>query len=62
MSGIQASDAAGEIDQAIAIDVFDDRAFGFGDKYRRGVKSALRHGRVTALHQLLRTRSWNRGA
>ncbi len=62
MSGVEAADATGEIDQAVAVDVFHDRAFGFGDKNRRGVISRLHDGGVAPLHQRLRTRPGNGSA
>ena len=44
MSHIEAPDASGKIDEDVAIDVFQQRAFGPGDIDRRGVREAARNG------------------
>ena len=45
MAGVQAADTAGEIDEAIAVHIFEHSAFGFRDKHRSGVGNsrAARH-------------------
>src|SRR5204863_6592522 len=55
MSSIQASNAAREIDQAIAVDIFDHRSVSLCDEDGGRVEASLRHGGVAALHQLART-------
>jgi hypothetical protein len=62
VSGIEAADAAREVDEAIAIDIFDDRAFRLRDENGRGVIGSLHDGSITALHQGLRTRAGNGSA
>ena len=53
MPGVKASDAAGEVDHPVAIDVFDDRAFRLVDKDRSGMKCPLHHRGIAPLHQRL---------
>jgi hypothetical protein len=62
MSGVEAADAARKVDQAIAVDIFDDPTFGLGNKNRGGVIGRLHNGSIAPLHQRLRARSRNRGA
>ena len=49
MSHIEAPDASGEIDEGVAIDVFQQRAFRPGDIDRRGVREAARNGLLAPL-------------
>ena len=44
MADVEASDAAGEIEVAIAIDVFEPRVFGLGDVDRCAVRKSAGHG------------------
>jgi hypothetical protein len=53
MSSIEAADAAREIDQPVAVHIFDDSAFRFRDEDRRGMICRLHHSGVTSFHQLL---------
>jgi len=62
MSSVKAANAAGEIDQPVAVDIFDNRAFSLRDKDRRGVISRLHNSLVAARHQRLRTRPGNLSA
>ena len=57
--GVKAANAAGEVDQAIAVHVFDDGTFRLRNKDRRGVVGGLHDCGVAPLHQFLRTRSGN---
>jgi hypothetical protein len=50
---IHRADAAGEIDKDVAIDVGDERAFGFRCKNRRGIIRPTRHRGLPALHKRL---------
>ena len=59
MAHVEAADAAGEIDQPVAVCVLDDRAFGARHKDRSAVRHAARHGGNAALHQLARARTGN---
>ena len=62
MSGIEAADAAGKIDQAVAVNIFDDRSFSLGNKDGRSMISRPYNGRIPPLHESLRARSRNRCA
>jgi len=62
MAGVQAANAAGEVDHSVAIDIFNDSALGALDEDGGHVQSALRNRRVAALHQLLRAWTGDRGA
>jgi hypothetical protein len=53
MSGIEAADAAGKINQAVAVNIFYDRSFRLGNKDRRGVISRLHDGSIAPLHKRL---------
>jgi hypothetical protein len=44
MSHIEAPNASGEVDEGVAIDVFDQRAFRPGDIDWRGVRESARNG------------------
>ena len=48
MADVQAADAAGEIDVAIAVHIFERGAFGLGDVDRDGVAKPARDGVVAA--------------
>jgi hypothetical protein len=50
MSGILHADTAGEIEEAIAVHVFQDGAFGARRENRRGVSYAARHSGLSAAH------------
>ena len=62
IADVQAADATGKIEKAIAIHVFEERALSPRDKYRRGVIDAPRNGGGATAHQLLGTRTGNGGA
>ena len=49
MPDVEAADAAGEIEVAIAVDIFEPRVFGFGDIDGRAVRKPARHGFGAAL-------------
>jgi hypothetical protein len=57
MAYILHADAAGEIEKAIAVHIFQDCAFSPRRKDRRGVTDAARHSGLTAAHQFLRFRA-----
>src|SRR5580704_1036836 len=61
MPCVEAADSTREIDEAVAVNVFDDSAFGFGDKHGRGVIGRAHDGSVTASHEILRAwaRDWS---
>jgi len=44
MTGVCAADAAGEVDVAVAVDVFEPCVFGFGHVNRRAVRKAPGQG------------------
>ena len=44
MADVEAADAAGEIEVAVAVDVFEPGVFGLGDVDRRAVRKAAGHG------------------
>jgi hypothetical protein len=46
---LSAADAAGEVDVAVAVDVFEPGVFGFGDVDGRAVRKAAGHGLGAAL-------------
>jgi hypothetical protein len=56
MAGIQAADAAREIEIAVAIHIFDDGAFSTVDENGRHLRYAARHGCGSAVEQ--RARAW----
>ena len=58
MSGVEAANAAGKINQTVAVHIFDDGPFGLGNEDGRGMIRRLYHGSVTALHEL--PRAWSR--
>src|SRR5690349_761604 len=58
MAGVEAADAAGKIEIAIAVHVFDDGSCGTGSEDGRGVRRAARDGGFAAGHQ--RAGSWAR--
>ena len=62
MPSIHAADPAGQINEGVPIDIFQQRAFRPRGEYRRGMEDAPRHGLYTPLHQLLRARTRNRGS
>ena len=53
MADVEAADAAGEIDVAVAVDVFEPGVFGFGDVDGRAVRKAAGHGFGAALARAL---------
>jgi len=61
MADIVAADAAGKVDEAIAVDVLNHGAFGARGKNGSGVVDAARDGFTTALHQGTRFGSGNCG-
>ena len=60
MADVEAADAAGEIDVAVAVDVFEPGVFGFGDIDGRAVGKAAGHGFGAALGERLGFRAGNR--
>jgi hypothetical protein len=44
MTGVGAADASGEIDVAVAVDIFEPSVFAFGYVNRRAVRKAAGHG------------------
>ncbi len=62
MPGVEAANAAGEIDHAVAVDVFNDSALGAIDEDGSYVESALGDCGIAALHQLLRAWAGDWGA
>ena len=59
MADIEAADASGEIDIAIAVDVFDHRAVRARCENGRGVGGSARDGRFAARHKRTRPRPRN---
>jgi hypothetical protein len=51
MADVEAADASGKIDEAVAVDVIDDRAFRSRGKERRGVIRAAGNGGFAAGHK-----------
>ena len=49
MAGVQATDASGEVDVAIAVDIFQNRAFGLRDVNRGGMRKRPWNGAGAAL-------------
>ncbi len=62
MSHIEAADATGKIDERIAVDIFDECAFGLGDVDGRGVREAAGNGLRAAAVEFLRARARDCGA
>ena len=46
MANVEAADAAGEVNVAIAVHVFEPGIFRFRDVHRRGVRQSARHGSI----------------
>src|SRR5205823_2282139 len=61
MTYVGASDAAGEIDEAVSVYIFDDGTFSARGEDRRGMEDTARDGLLTPLHQRLRARARDRG-
>ena len=59
---VETANAAGEVNQAIAVNVFDDGAFGLVNEDGRGVEGTLGHRVIAAFHQRLRARAGNGSA
>ncbi len=59
MSGVEASDAPGKINQPVTVNIFDHGSFRLGNENRRGMIRRLHHGSIAPLHQGLRPRSGN---
>ncbi len=59
MADIEAADSSGEIDVAIAVDVFDGCAVGASGENGRGVGGTARDGSFATRHERARTRTWN---
>ena len=57
MARIHDADASGEVEEAIAVHVFEHGAFGARGKNRRRVPNAARHGCLPTAHQFLRLRA-----
>jgi len=51
MSGVEAADATSKINQAVAVNILDDRPFRLGNEDRRGVKSRMYHGGIAPNHE-----------
>ena len=62
MAGVQATDTPREVNQMIAVNIFDERPLGAGNEDWRRMIKAPRRGNFGALHQLLRARPGNRCA
>ena len=62
MSSIKATNASSEVDEAIAIDIFDHCALGLSDENWRSVVSGVDYSGLAALHQGLRARARDVGA
>ncbi len=62
MADVEHADAAREIQEAIAVNVFKHGAFGSRRKDRRRVINAARHGRFATAHEFCRFRSRNRSS
>ena len=60
MSRIEAANAAGEVDEDVAVNVFNQRALSLVDVDMGGVREATRHSLLTTRMQLVRTwaRDW----
>src|SRR5882724_6648988 len=54
MTDVRASDAASEIDVAVAVHILDDRSLGARGEDRRRMEDATGHGLLATLHQRLR--------
>src|SRR5579883_1996348 len=59
MTHIEAADSAGEIEVAVAVNVFERGAIGGGDEDRHGVVGAARDSGFAAGHERARTRAGN---
>src|ERR1700741_4850842 len=59
MASVDHADAAGKVEEAIAVHVLENCAFCARGKNRRRVRNATRHSRLTTPHQFLRLRAWN---
>src|SRR5437879_2005794 len=62
MAHIEAADASGKVDIAIAVDIFEPGPFGLGHINRRAMRKPARHGLRAALRQGLRLRARNYSA
>jgi hypothetical protein len=62
MADVEAADAAGEIEIAIAVDVLDGGAIRAGGENWRGVRRAARNGGFAAGHQGAGLGAWYFGA
>ncbi len=63
MPDVEAADASGEVEVAVAVNVFEPGVFGFGDVDGRAVRKAAGHGFGAALGERLgfRAREWRCG-
>jgi len=61
MAHVAASDAASEIDEAVAVHVFKKCAFRTRDENGRRVEDTASYGLVAPLHELLRFRAGHGG-
>src|SRR5271165_3606122 len=59
MTDVEAANSAGEVDVAIAVDVFDRCAIGARGENGRGVGRTAWDRRFATRHQRARTRTWN---
>ena len=57
MPDVEAADAAGEVDVAVAVYIFEPRVFGFGHIHGSSKREPARHGGVAALGQRFGFRS-----
>ncbi len=57
VADVQRPDAAGEIDEGVAVDVVEESALGALDEHRRGVPDAHGNGRLAPRHEGARPRS-----
>ena len=60
MADIEAANAAGEVQVAVAVDVFDPRVFGLGHVDRCADRKPARYGVRATLGESLRLWAWNR--
>jgi hypothetical protein len=59
---IQAADTTREVDEAVAVHIFDYRAFSALNKHRRNLRNTSRYGVGAPVHPLLGAGAWNRSS
>src|SRR5437588_3957261 len=60
MADVDASDAAGEIDEAVPVNIFEHRAFRTPPVHRSRMRKAARDSRISPLPKRYRLRTWDR--